>query len=112
MIKRPKYETIEVVEFPLNPQYSGNPFTEADEYDAAVTKREQDISTYRDEKIEKRYNLYDFPVRTNIPVGNSGARAFFHVSQRYYARDNRQRILIAGNEESDVITVIFQTAKA
>lgn len=109
-MKTLKYQTIEIKEFPLTPDYSGDPFTEYEEYIKSIKERDKDILTYRDEKIGKDYYLPNYPQCTNIPIGNNGEKAFYRISQRYYSRDNMKRILISEHDENEPITAIFQIA--
>ena len=106
----PKYTTIEIKEFPLEPDYSGDPLSELTEFTDAIIKREQDILTYRDDKIGGTCNPSDIPLRICIRDDNTGKRNFLRISRQYYAPDNNSRILISGDEESDLITVFFQKA--
>lgn len=110
MYKLLHYKTIEIIDFPLKIKYTDNPFTEYIEFVNGISARNKDILAYRDEKIGKKYNLFDYPQRVNLPNGIDGRKIFYRVSQRYYSPDNTKRILISGNEESDVITAIFQIA--
>lgn len=110
-IRLPKYETVELKEFPLKPDFSGNPFFELKEYEHAVTQREKDISAYLDETVgKKRYRL-DYPDRTNFRLHNTGERIFLRISRGYYSPDNSQRILISEQWDETLIYAVFQKAK-
>lgn len=104
------YKTIEIIDFPLKIKYTDNPFTEYDEFVNGISARNKDILAYRNEKIGKKYYLFDYPQRVNLPNDIDGGKVFYRISQRYCSLDNTKRILISGNEESDVITAIFQVA--
>ena len=109
-IRLPKYETVEVKEFPLEPDYSGDPIFEQEEFEDAATQREKDISAYLCEKASKKWIEIDYPDRTNFRSDNSGGRIFLRISRGYYAPDNSQRILILGEKYSPLVYVVFQKA--
>ena len=108
MINIPKYKTIEVKEFPLCPNYSGDPFSEYKEYCQAIEQREKDVYNYYAEKLGAKRFICDYPKRTTVII--NGKRAYFHISTAHYSADTKYRVLISNNDINDDITVIFQTA--
>lgn len=109
IIQLPKYTTIEVKEFPLNPDYSGDTFSEYQEFCAARRKRDQNVYEYCVNKLGKNKVIRDYPTRMTVVI--DGVRTYYHIESAHYSADTKQRVLISANELYDEITAIYQIAK-
>ena len=84
VIQLPKYTTIEVKEFPLNPDYSGDALNEYHEFCAARRKRDQNVYEYCVNKLGKNKVIRDYPTRMTVVI--DGVRTYYHIESAHYSR--------------------------
>lgn len=109
MIKLPKYKTIEIKTFEFSPKYSGDPFSERDEFIEEFKNVQRNIWTYALDKVGESFDIREYPTRMTVK-SDDGERIYFHVSRVYYSVCNTRRVLVSKDDLNGDVLTVFQIA--